>query len=94
VAIEEQQAEAALATKRQHVAQQNRTVPAQDDGEFAALENAANSVGQLTGVCGDRMRIQHPRGGIYVGAVRRRLDAPGMPRMQTSRQAGREKRVR
>jgi hypothetical protein len=82
VAVDEEQPEAAAPPERESGPEQNRAVAAEDDRELAGVEHALDCVRKHRRPVGDRLRVQRPRDRVTLGAVARRLDAPGVPRIQ------------
>src|SRR5262245_12617327 len=85
--VEEQQAVAAAPPQRQGAAEQDAAVAADHDGEFAAVDDPADGVGQARRILGQALGIEHGRRALAHRIVLGRLHALIAPGVERARQA-------
>ncbi len=94
VSIDEQEAEPAAPFEREHGAEKNRTIAAQNQRKLTSVKHATDRIGQSrTPVC-DRTCVERSGRRVTLVAIWQRLDAAGMPRAQAVRQPVLEQRLR
>ena len=94
VPIDEEQAEPAAPFEREHGAEKDRTIAAQNQRKLTGVKHAADRIGQpRTPVC-DRACVESTGRRVTLGAVWQWFNPPGVPRVHAFRQPVLEQRVR
>ena len=94
VSIDEQQAEPTAPFEREHGAEKDRTIAAQNQRKFTCVKHAADRIGQpRTPVC-DGTCVERTGRRVTLVAIWQRFDTPGVPRAQAFRQPVLEQRLR
>lgn len=93
VTIEEQETIPADAPEREQVAEQDRAVSAEDDGECATVQSRANRIGQFNRKPCDRVWIEEECFGIPARVIGRWYDAASVPGFQHRCQSRVQERV-
>ena len=81
VAVDEEQAVAATPSKREHRAQHDRAITAQNDRKLARVQHRFHRVGELGRPRRDGPGIEGARLGVGRGVLRRHRQPPGASRM-------------